>query len=92
MLLFYLIVLIIAVMYTVPYAKIIESLSPEELETTPAGQPPAGVQPNFAHPQTLVPTILGTLITLFALTCICFSIRIYTKIFIAKKLKWDDSE
>lgn len=71
-------------------AKVIESIPPALLKTLPAGQPPRGIQPNFSHPPTRVPVILGVSITFIVLAILCFSIRIYTKLVIAKKWKWDD--
>ena len=70
--------------------KIIGSIPSAVLMTIPAGQPPSGVQPNFTDPPTQVPVILGVGIAFFILAILCFSIRIYTKLAIAKNWKWDD--
>ncbi|MCJ1379010.1 hypothetical protein MMC17_002109 [Xylographa soralifera] len=70
--------------------KLIGSIPLAVLKTTPAGQPPLGIQPNFADPPTRVPVILGVGIAFIVLAVICFSLRIYTKLAIAKNWKWDD--
>ena len=70
--------------------KVIESIPPAVLRTMPAGQPPPGIQPNFADPPSLVPAVLGTGVAFLALATVCFSIRIYTKALITKKWTWDD--
>ena len=68
----------------------IQSIPSALLKTLPAGQPPPGVQPNFADPPSRAPVILGVCLTFAVLAVICFSIRIYTKLAIAKNWKWDD--
>lgn len=73
-------------------AKLIESIPLAVLKTMPAATPPPGIQPNFADPPTQVPVILGVGITFLVLAVLCFSIRIYTKLAIAKNWKWDDCE
>ena len=72
--------------------QLIQSIPPALLGTLPAGQPPPGIQPDFADPPTRVPVILGVGITFAVLAVICFSIRIYTKLAITKNWKWDDCE
>lgn len=72
--------------------KIIESMSPELLSTLPGGDPPPGIQPNFSDPPTLVPATLGVGTAFLALAILCFSVRIYTKLAIAKHWQWDDCE
>ena len=72
--------------------KSIESIPPALLKTIPAGQPPPGIVPNFADPPTLVPVVLGVCIAFMTLAFFCFSIRIYTKLVIAKKWNWADCE
>lgn len=64
--------------------KVIESIPPAVLKTLPAGQPLPGIEPNFAHPSTRVPVVLGVGITFSVLAVLCFSIRIYTKLAIKK--------
>jgi len=72
--------------------KLIESIPPAVVKTLPAGQPPPGVKPNFTHPATRVPIVLAVGIAFVALAVVCFSIRIYTKLTMRKKWKWDDGE
>lgn len=72
--------------------KLIESIPPAELKSIPAGQPPPGVEPNFADPTTRVPVVLGVGIAFIVLAIVCFSIRIYTKLAMRKQWKWDDGE
>ena len=72
--------------------KIIESIPSVLLKTLPAGQPPRGIQPNFADPPTRIPVILGVCTAFIVLAVICFTIRIYTKLVISKKWKWDDGK
>ncbi|CAD6566657.1 MAG: hypothetical protein ASARMPREDX12_008782 [Alectoria sarmentosa] len=70
--------------------KLIESIPPALLKILPAGQPPPGIQSNFADPLTRVPVILGVSIAFVVLAVFCFSIRIYTKLALAKNWQWDD--
>ena len=70
--------------------KLIKSIPLAVLKTTPAENPPLGVQPNFANPPTRVPVILGIDIAFLVIAIFCFSIRIYTKLLVVKKWKWDD--
>ncbi|KAL8717817.1 MAG: hypothetical protein Q9225_004972, partial [Loekoesia sp. 1 TL-2023] len=70
--------------------KLLESLPLEILRTTPAGQPPPGIQANLADPRTRVPVILGVGTAFLVLAVFCFSVRIYTKVAITKNWKWDD--
>lgn len=72
--------------------KLIESIPPAVLKTLPAGQPPPGIEANFADPSTRVPVVLGVGIAFIALAVFCFSIRIYTKLAITKNWKWDDGK
>ena len=70
--------------------KLIESIPPAVLKTIPAGQPPPGIEPNFAHPSSRAPVVVGVMVALSVLATFCFSIRIYTKLAIKKNWKWDD--
>ena len=72
--------------------QLIQSIPPASLKTLPAGQPPPGIHPNFADPPSRAPVILGICLTFAVLAVICFSIRIYTKLAIAKNWKWDDGK
>jgi hypothetical protein len=73
-------------------AKVIESIPFEMLRTLPGAQPPPGTEPNFAHPQTRVPVVLGIGSTFLFLALSCFTLRMYMKLIVLKKLKWDDGE
>ncbi|KAL8937600.1 MAG: hypothetical protein Q9216_004340 [Gyalolechia sp. 2 TL-2023] len=68
----------------------IKNLTPTQLQTLPAGVPPPGMQPNFVDPPTLVPAVLGVGASFLALALFCFSIRVWTKVTINKRLSWDD--
>ena len=70
--------------------KSIESIPLALLKTTPAGEPPPNIQPNFADPPTRVPVVLGISIAFVILAVLCFSIRIFTKLVVVKKWRWDD--
>lgn len=70
--------------------ELIKSIPLAVLKTIPAGQPPPGINPNFADPPTRVPIILGICAAFLVLAVICFVIRIYTKLAVAKKWTWDD--
>ena len=73
-------------------SKSLESIPLVLLKTIPAGQPPSGIVPNFADPPTRVPVVLGLSVAFIILAIFCFSIRIYTKLVIAKKWNWADCE
>ena len=70
--------------------KAIEQLPPSVLQTLLGGVPSSNVQPNFIHPPTLVPAVLGVGASFLALALFCFLIRIWTKLTITKKFSWDD--
>ena len=70
--------------------KVIESIPLSVLKTLPAGQPPPGIEPNFADPSTRVPVVLGVGIPFSVLALLCYSVRIYTRLAIKKNWKWDD--
>lgn len=70
--------------------KLIENMPAALLKELPAASPPPGLQPNFSDPPTQVPTILGVGIAFLTLAFLCFSIRIYTKVALVKRWKWDD--
>lgn len=71
--------------------KVLEELPAELLEMLPVQTPPLGIQSNFVDPASRVPVILGIGSTFFALALLCFIIRVYTKIAILKKWRWDDT-
>ena len=70
--------------------KQIERIPPAVLKTIPAGQPPPGIEPNFADPLSRAPVVIGVGIAFGVLAVFCFFIRIYTKLAIKKSWKWDD--
>jgi len=72
--------------------NVIAHLPPEILETIPLATPPAGTSSNFINPQSSG-FILTTVTSIFLVfQVIIFAARIYTRAFIARKLRWDDSE
>lgn len=70
--------------------SMIKSIPPELLKKIPGELPPPGVQPNFVDPPTRVPVILGVGSAFLLLALLCYTVRVYTKTFIARHLKWDD--
>lgn len=76
------------------------SLSPEEyakippsvLNTLPALQPPAGVESNFVDPENKGYVQISVATVLFSLMVCLFANRVYTKLFIIRKVSWDDCE
>ena len=72
--------------------KVIANLPAAVLKTIPAGQPPQGILADFANPPTRVPIVLAVSTVFLTLAVTCFTIRIYTKIAIAKNWRWDDCE
>ena len=60
------------------------------LAKTPALAPPPGVVPNFIDPYNQGPILLVIGSILLALMMILVTVRAYTKIFIQRKLSWDD--
>lgn len=59
-------------------------------EDLPALAPPPGVISNFVNPPSLGDRLTATLATCLSLSTIFVSVRIYTRLFIIKPLKWDD--
>ena len=76
------------------------SLSPEEyarippsvLNTLPALQPPEGVESNFVNPENRGYVQSSVATVLFSLMICLFANRVYTKLFIIRKVSWDDCE
>ena len=76
------------------------SLSPEEyanippsvLDTLPALQPPTGVESNFVNPENKNYVQISVATVLFSLMVCLFANRVYTKLFIIRKVSWDDCE
>lgn len=75
-----------------------QTLSPGELaklpssilDTLPALQPPAGVESNFANPEDRAYTLNAVITVLFCFMFCFFANRVYTKLFIVRKVGWDD--
>ncbi len=56
----------------------------------PSLEPPSGVQPNFVNPEDRGDVLLVVGSVLLALMIIFYSVRMYTKLFLIRKLTWDD--
>lgn len=63
---------------------------PDALRQYPAGVPPTGVTPNFAHPESrgAILVIVGGLMV--ALMTLFLANRVYTKAVIIRRFFWDD--
>jgi len=70
--------------------KLIQSLPKEEWKLIPVAPPPKGVIPNFTNPSSLAPAIIGVGGAFLVLAFICFSIRIYMNLIVARKWSWSD--
>ncbi|PVH97348.1 hypothetical protein DM02DRAFT_467817, partial [Periconia macrospinosa] len=68
----------------------INSIPPALLATLPAASPPPGVVPNFDNPPSRSNLLLGLTSTFLAFAVISYSIRMYTKIGIFRRVAWDD--
>ena len=62
------------------------------LDTYPALEPPAGVEPNFVNPEDRGYILNSVATVLFCLMVCLFANRIYTRLFIIRKFAWDDRE
>ena len=60
------------------------------LANEPALAPPPGVVPNFVNPYNQGPILLVIGSILIVLMAVLVSVRAYTKIYIQRKLAWDD--
>lgn len=56
----------------------------------PGLEPPLGVQPNFINPEGRGYVILVVGSVLLTLMIIFYTVRMYTKLFLIRKLTWDD--
>lgn len=65
-------------------------IPPNILNTLPALQPPAGVEPNFVNPEDRGYLLNSVATVLFCLMVCLFGNRVYTKLFIVRKANWDD--
>ena len=71
-------------------SQMLAQIPPDELTQIPAGEPPAGVEPNFQDPVTIAPTVIIVGSVFFAVAAISVMLRIYSKSRIVRKLGWDD--
>jgi hypothetical protein len=67
------------------------ALTPAQLAQIPAEAPPPGVVPDFEHPATTVPLMLGLSYTVATVATVCLVLRIWTRTFLVKRWQWDDS-
>lgn len=65
-------------------------IPPNMLNSLPALQPPAGVQPNFVNPEDRGYISNSVATVLLCLMVSLFANRVYTKLFIIRKMGWDD--
>lgn len=63
---------------------------PNALRQYPAGVPPTGVSPNFAHPENRGPILFIVGGLLVALMTLFLANRVYTKAMIVRRFSWDD--
>lgn len=63
-------------------------LSLRAAQTQPQGalEPPPGVTPDFVHPSSLEAYVLGTQIIFFVLVPLCVLSRLYTSVFIIRRV------
>jgi hypothetical protein len=69
----------------------LKALTPQQLAQIPAETPPPGVVPNFEHPASTVPLMMGLSFTVAAVATVCLALRIWTRTFVVKRWQWDDS-
>lgn len=63
---------------------------PDVLRQYPAGVPPIGVTPNFAHPESRGPILVIVGGLMVALMMLFLANRVYTKARIVRRFSWDD--
>ena len=68
----------------------LSKIPPSILSTLPALRPPAGVESNFANPQDRGYIQNSVMTVLFALMVCLFANRVYIKLFVVRKVGWDD--
>lgn len=56
----------------------------------PAGNPPAGVHPNFVNPEDCRVAIIAILALSVSISTLVFWMRMYTKLYIFRKTGWED--
>ena len=64
--------------------------NPEILSQYPAGVPPPGVIPNYAHPENRGPALVAVGGVMLVLMMGFLMNRLYTKARIVRKFSWDD--
>ena len=64
----------------------------KQLSQTPTITPPHGVQSNFSNPESRAPTQIITTSIILGFVLVFFFNRVYTKVFLMKKLTWDDGK
>lgn len=70
--------------------NIISQLPPEFLKNLPIATPPTRIKSNFINPESNG-FVLTTVTSIFlGFQILIFAARIYTRAFIARKLRWDD--
>jgi|TARA_R110002003_G_scaffold878_5_gene21714 hypothetical protein len=77
---------------TIPDLAALEALPPQALAQIPGETPPPGLIPNFAHPASNVSLIIGLSSFFFAISTICFLLRVWTRAVVVKRWQWDDSK
>ena len=65
-------------------------LPPSVLNALPALPPPVGVESNFVNPEDRGYVLNSVATVLFCLMVCLFAIRVYTRLFIIRKMGWDD--
>ena len=65
-------------------------LPPSVLDSLPALSPPPGVESNFVNPEDRGYILKSVATVLFCFMVCFFANRVYTKLFIIRKLGWDD--
>ena len=65
-------------------------IPPSVVDSLSALQPPAGVESNFVNPEDRGYILTSIATVLFCLMVCLFGNRVYTKLFIIRKAKWDD--
>jgi hypothetical protein len=63
-----------------------------DLTGMPAGEPPAGIEPNFIDPYTRGPAYIAVAVVCMALAFSFVATRLYTRFFVLKNPWWDDCE
>ena len=69
-----------------------QQMSPMDYANLPAGPPPPGVMPNFAHPQSRAYQAHIGMGVCIGVTSIFVVLRMYVKLAVTHKWGWDDCE